>query len=484
LERGPLWADNQGRHESGSYRSKSNELECMSDQASSHSDLTDPLAAESDCPLPAAQQSRNILCFAGFWCVVYLAAPVSYVGVTHANLLKELGNSDTVANLPHAVYQWLTAFPVLVAWFLPQPKLLKPLLVVPLLMMASVSAAVAVAIGCKLSPSAVTVGVIAHGAVFGASNGVLITTLWEVLRRGVSTSRRGQALGMTFGVGPLLACVGSLAQQALFSKGPIGGISLGLTFPQNYLVLFAAAVPLALLAMVATASFVVPLPQDEPHSEPRLHMIMNGLRQFFTYRPVVMGAVAYLLVYSGGNAIFDNVSMHAKEVLGEQSAGTLGVQNFLRFGFKAATGVFLGWLLTKTNPKATLLATTAILLFAMGWVLNASGWWYLLSAGLLGSGELFGAYFPNYITTASAKSQVRTNIAYLNLLGAFVGFASVLFGQISDRFGRIASFHTATGLLILAMLLILVALPARPSPRENTLPRSFTPGKATHTVPP
>ena len=102
--------------------------------------------------------------------------------------------------------------------------------------------------------------------------------------------------------------------------------------------------------------------------------------------------------------------------------------------------------------------------------MNASGWWYLVTAGLLGAGELFGVYFPNYITTASAKSQVRANIAYLNLLGALVGFASVIFGQISDRFGRIASFHAATGVLILAMLLIIFALPARPTPREETPP--------------
>jgi MFS family permease len=438
----------------------------MPDSTKSPANL-DPVSTEHDCPLDASRQSRNIVCFAGFWCVYYLAAPVSYVGITHSNLLKELGNSDTVANLPHAVYQWLSAFPILVAWFLPQPKLLKRLLVIPLLVMSCACAAVALTIGFGMSNSAVTFAVIAHGAIFGASNGVLLTTLWEVLRRGVSTSRRGQALGLTFGVGPLLACVGSLAQQALFSKTSIAGFSFGLTFPQNYLALFAAAVPLMFLAALLAASFVVPLPQDEPTGESRLAEIVGGLRHFFTYRPLVVGAVAYLLVYSGGNAIFDNVSMHAREVLGETSAGTMGTQNFLRFAFKAATGAVLGWLLIKTHPKATLLATTSILLFGMAWALNATGWWYLMSAGLLGAGELFGAYFPNYIATASAKSQVRANIAYLNLLGALVGFASVIFGLISDRFGRIASFHTATGVLIVALILIIVALPSRPTPRDG-----------------
>jgi fucose permease len=145
----------------------------------------------------------------------------------------------------------------------------------------------------------------------------------------------------------------------------------------------------------------------------------------------------------------------------------MGTQNFLRFGFKAVIGVFLGWLLLKTHPKAMLLTTTTILLIGMGWALNASGQWYLISFGLLGAGELYGVYFPNYIATASAKSHVRVNIAYLNLVGSLVGFASVIFGLISDRFGRIASFHTATGVLIVALILIIVALPSRPTPRDG-----------------
>ena len=257
-----------------------------------------------------------------------------------------------------------------------------------------------------------------------------------------------------------------MAQQALFSRQPIGGISLGLTFPDNYLALFAAAAPLMLLETLVVASFIVPLPSQEPACRSRVAEIAGGLWQFFTYRPLAIGAVAYLLVYSGGNAIFDNVSLYAKEVLAEESASSMGTQNFLRFGFKAVAGVFLGWLLTKTNPKATLLATTFILLLGMGWALNVTGRWYLISAGLLGAGELFGAYFPNYITTASAKSHVRLNIAYLGLLGSLVGFASVLFGQIFDCFGRIASFHAATQILVAGMFLIIVAMPARPKPQN------------------
>jgi MFS family permease len=419
-----------------------------------------------DCPLPVALQRRNMVCYAGLWCLIYLSAPISYVGVTHANLLKELGNSDTVSYLPHAVYQWMTAFPVLVAWFLPQPRLLKPLVVWSLVVKLLVTAMVVLAVALQWPATVVSATVVGFAALFGAANGVLITALWEVLRRGVSTDRRGSTLGWSFGVGPVLACVGSIVQQCLLSKEPLTGYTFGLAFPMNYLALFAAALPVMALSVVLGALFVVPTDPEEVVRPSRLSEITAGLREFFTYRPLFLGAIAYLLVYSGGNAIFDAVSLHAKDVLGDSASETVGIQNFLRFGFKAVAGGLLGWLLARTHPKATLLTTTGLLLFALGWVLNSSGWWFLASAGWLGAGELFGAYFPNYVATASAKDKVRANIAYLNLLGALVGFASVLFGQISDRFGRIATFQTATGILLFAMVLIVFALPARPVPQE------------------
>ncbi len=427
----------------------------------------DAALLENDCPLTANQQKRNIVCYAGFWCLHFLAAPVSYVGVTHANLLNALGNSDKVANLPHAVYQWMTALPIFVAWFFPQPKMLKPLLVAPLLLMSTASAAVALTIWLGLSNRVVTIAVIAHGAAYGLSGGVLITTLWEVLRRGVSTSRRGKALGFAFGVGPLMACVGSLVQDSIFAAKPISGFSFGLTFPNNYLTLFAAAAPVLLLETLVAASFIIPVPITEPITESRVVEILGGLRRFFTYRPLVLGAVAYLLVYSGGNAIMENVSLHAKDVLQEASATSMGTQSFLRFGFKAAAGIFFGWLLTKTNAKVLLMTTTSVLIFGMCWALNVTGWWYLLAMGWLGAGELFGAYFPNYIATASSKSQVRVNMAYLSLLGSLVGFASVAFGQISDTFGRKESFFVATRVLAAAMVLIVFALPMKAQPRES-----------------
>ena len=141
-------------------------------------------------------------------------------------------------------------------------------------------------------------------------------------RTGVRARRRGKALGFAFGVGPLLACVGSLVQDSIFAKNPITGFSFGLTYPNNYLALFAAAAPVLLLETLVAASFIIPVPVAKPVTESRVAEIFGGLRRFFTYRPLVFGAVAYLLVYSGGNAIMDNVSMYAQDVLKEASATT------------------------------------------------------------------------------------------------------------------------------------------------------------------
>jgi hypothetical protein len=445
--------------------------------------LPDSRQAGDDCPLPVSVQVRNIICYAVFWSIYYLSAPVSYVGLTHANLLKALGNTDTINNLPAAMYQWLAVLPVLMAWVFPQPRYLKPLALASMGVMAAMTAAVAVTLWSGASSAVSTWVVVAHGAVFGAANGVLITTLWDFLRRGVATKRRGPALGFTYSIGPLFACVGAVLQDALFQGRLLRGVSLGLQFPDNYMVMFGGVAPMLLAAMLLIAAFAIPAHSEATDDNRRLSRavladlfgeVVAGLRQFIYNKPVLMAVGLYIVVASGGNAIFSNVSLHAKDVLGETTE-TLGLQSFLRFGFKAVAGGLLGWLLARTSPRATLLATTSILLLGMGWALTSRGWWFMVTFGLLGAGELYGAYFPNYVTTASPKPVVRLNMAYLSVLGALIGFASLALGMISDVFGRmygqtsgrVASFYVATALLVLALIAIGLVLPANPTPREE-----------------
>ena len=463
--------------------------------------MSTPTDPKNDCPLPVDIQRRNIYCFASFWGIYYLAAPVSYVGLTHANLLKALGNNDTVCNLPSAVYLWLSIVSVLTAWFFPHPRYLKRIGLIAVSVMACITAVVAITLWARTSAAFITGVVIAHAAVFGAANGVLLTAMWDALKRGTATSRRGGAMGLAFGVGPLLACVGALFQDALFEGKMLAGRSFGLTFPDNYMAMFAAVAPLILAAGIAFSLFTLPRAAEleaEPPSP--LKEIGTGLWQFLANRNVWVAVMIYVIVYSGGNAIFSNVSLQARVALrGEEQTGndmnayatialqtqplaaaacssysltapeddTLGIQSFLRFGCKAVAGGLLGWLLAAASPRATLLATTLVLLVGMGWALNSTGWWFMATFGLLGAGELFGAYFPNYVTTASEKKFVRVNMAYLAVLTPLIGFSSLAFGRISDRFGRIASFQVAAGLLAIALALICVLLPADPKPVEK-----------------
>lgn len=432
---------------------------------------------DDDCPLPVATQNWNIACYATFWAIYYLVAPVSYVGSTHANILQKLGNTDDINNLPAAMYLWLTFVPVVVSWLFPHSRYLKPLATVSSGLMMLVTAAVAVTLWLGASPRVSTLVIIAHGAIFGAANGFLFAALWDLLRRGVSTSRRGKALGLTFGIGPLFACVGSLFQDACLTGNLLGGWTLGLSFPNNYLTMFAVATPLILLASSVLSLFAVPAPTAEHESQAdRLAEIRSGLSQFLRNRTVLFAVVLYVIVYSGGNAILPNISLLAENVLGKD-ADSVGAQQFLRFGFKAVAGALLGVLLAKVNPRATLLATTSVLLLGLCWTLSTASndRLFLVSFGILGAGELFGAYFPNYVATASAKKYVRINIAYLGVFSLFVGFASYAFGQISKHFGqvhgemqgRIISVYFAVAVLIVGLLLIVVLLPANPTPRED-----------------
>jgi hypothetical protein len=78
--------------------------------------------------LPESAQFRNGLVFMTAMSLIYLIAPVTYVGVLHATILDSLEASDTVANLPESVYLWVTPLPLLIAWFWPSPQLLRPML--------------------------------------------------------------------------------------------------------------------------------------------------------------------------------------------------------------------------------------------------------------------------------------------------------------------------------------------------------------------
>jgi hypothetical protein len=434
-----------------------------------------PPAAAPDCPLAPAEQTRNILLYASNIGLVYVASPVSYVGLVHGGLLNRLGFSDTIANLPGSVYLWTTPLPVLVVWYFPQVRRLKSLQVASFLAIAAAGALVAAAL-LLLGPGLVLAAVVAHAAVLGCALGVVASCQWEVIGRGVAEARRGQALGLAFGVGPLFAVLASFASQlVLAGKVAVPDLSLAVPavpYPWNFASLFAASVPVMALAALLSGCYVVRLPVAEAAREPFARGVLGGLGRYLGSRLILVTAIAYILVYSG-NMIQQNVSLYTPEVLGGQAKDYVGLQLMLRFGFKIVAGFFLGWLLTRTNPKALLQATAALTLAGVAWALGAGGGWVLLSFGILGAGELFGVYYLNYILACSTPSQMRRNMAYTSLVTMPVGLAGIAFGFLSDTLGKTDrtsgfrwSFLAAMMLVAVAMLLVRQLLPARPRPEE------------------
>ena len=413
-------------------------------------------------PLSDGEQTQNILIYGAITGLFYLAAPVLYVGIAQAALLHKLEAGSTLANLPASVYSWVTPVAVLVVWLLPKVRELRLLLVGSQLLEAAMGSVVGLSL--LFAPRWTIAAVVLHAGVLGCANGVAQTALWELLGRGISASRRGQALALAFGGGPVLAMVGSLAAQ-LTIEGEAFGVRIAATsYPWNFAALFFATTPIMLIAAVLAARFIVPLPKRDVARQPFVAGIFGGFGRFFFYPPILITIIAYVLVYSADNAIMPNVILHAETAIGGDSEQYVGYAHFFRFGFKVVAGFALGWLLTRTHPKAGLLVTAGLAIAGVTWALFVPGKAYLVGFGLLGAGELFGVYYYNYILCCSPKSRVRRNMAFMAMMNVPVGVAPVLFGAISEYSGLRSSFCVAIVLAALAMLLAGLLLPRHPQP--------------------
>ncbi len=355
-------------------------------------------SAASDCPLSTSQQTANLVRWAAHVGLVYLAAPVAYVGEVDAILLNKLGYSDKVANLPTAAFFCMTApFLVLFTWYFCQVRMLKTILVASYGVVAASGLLVAAAL---LHPCSnwVVAALIAHAMLMGWCLGIIGLYEWEILARGVSERRRGLALGLAYGVGPVLAVLGSLATQLLLD-GRIGPFSVGkLDYPWDFFTLFLGSVLVMGLPAISAAYYVVPMPAVEIVREPLVSGVFGGFRDFIENRLLLLASVAMLLTVLGATTILPSVVLYMKSVLGEAPQKYAGYQFAMRFAFKAAAGVVLGWMLAKTHPRAGLSTTTGLCLGGLIWALITPGKWYLLSFGILGTASSIMSIFK---TTSS-----------------------------------------------------------------------------------
>ena len=163
-----------------------------------------------------------------------------------------------------------------------------------------------------------------------------------------------------------------------------------------------------------------------------------------------------------GSMIMKNMSLYARETLGEAPEKYAGVQLAPPFGFKCVMGFGLGWLVTKLHARTSLIATTSICIAGIAWALFVPSKWYLLGFGLLGAGELFYVYYLNYIVSCSKLERMRENTVYTTLVTVTIGVMPIAIRLMSDRFDLRASFVAAIGILALALILVQLRLPEQP----------------------
>ena len=405
--------------------------------------------------VPTAGMDRyNGRLFLLSYLLIYLAAPVMYVGVVQAALCDKLGASATVANLPFAAYQLGQVAPLFFSWLVPhrhERSALGYAAVAISVLLASVSITLVPPI-----PNAFRIAVvILQGLMQGLLTSALQVFMFQCLNRGSSLEGRARALQQTFTLGPIFAVAGSLAAQFLLNtRMPL------LPYPLDFALLY--GVSAILMAGVAWLSFRYRLlAVDEEPRQRLLPYLADSARAYAAIRGQVLLWVVYLLWNCTLGAVA-NLSLYTREAVGRDPKDLSGLILAIRFGCKSAGGFLLGFLALRYGLRTSVLTTVLFFAGGMIWAWFAPGYFYLLAFGLLGAGELGGAYIPNLGMALSPLAAGARNMSILTLATPSSSFAPALHGWLTDRFGFRASFvfGLATALAALALVLKIPAVKA------------------------
>jgi hypothetical protein len=432
-----------------------------------------------DCPLSVREQTRNVLIVGINTALCYLAAPVMYVDVHHTTLMnklqKEAGGEAlaSLSNLPSSAYMVFSVLPLFVAWAFPQIRLLRRILVVCYTALALASLAVAAVLLLPVPWWLKAAVVVGHGAVLGGARTVAVAFEFEVLGVAVAESRRGQALGLAYGLGPFLAILGSLLAQLMVAGkvGPVGADVVPSS--ERFALLFACSVPVMALGAWLCSRLVVPLPDRESPRQPFVAGVFGGFGRFLG-RPVVLLAVTSAVVIFCGYQVIGNMTLYCGVLFGEDPAQTAGYQKAVLYTFKGVMGLAMGWVLTWTAPRAVVLISAAAGLSAVAFAAFAPASVYLLGFGLLGAGQLYGIYITNYILNCAPRALMRRYMAFTMITMMPAAPAGVIYGAVADffgerytkEFGYQMSFAVAAGLIALGIGMTLL-LPRRPRAGET-----------------
>ena len=231
---------------------------------------------------------RNGLIFIWTQLLVYLAAPVLYVGVVQAAFCDKLGASATVANLPSSTYALGAVSPIICAWFF--PARLEKVIVGRAFAIVAASMLLVCFVVFFPAPNWLRITVvIGQGMIIGILNSITNMFLFKCLARGTTEQGRTWALKYAFGFGPVTAVAGSLAAQLLLS-GKIPGVP----YPYNFGVLYAVALPCTVLCARLASRFRIVDVAELPRS-PFWSYLMESAKAFVLDRRLIVAWLAFFL---------------------------------------------------------------------------------------------------------------------------------------------------------------------------------------------
>jgi len=397
---------------------------------------------------------RNGWIFLGCYVLIFLAAPVLYIGVVQAALFHKLGASATVASLPLTAYQFGQFAPLVFSWLVPhrfeRATVVAANAITALLLL--------LVLLCLILPAPAWLRIsliIAQGLLQGLSGSTSQVFMIQCLGRGTTLEGRARALQKTYSLGPVAAVASSLAAQTILNPG-----LPALSFPYDFALIYAIAVPcIAGVALLASRFELAPL-ADEPR-RPFWSFLWTGAKDYAANRSLALLWIAYLSWYCtiGG---MPNFSLYTKEVLGEDPKNFSGVIMALRFGCKALGGVLLGAIAVRAGLRPAAMTAAALAGAGALWAWLIPGYPYLFAFGILGAGELGGIYIPNLALSLSAIAAGPRNLAILTLATPASSFSPAAHGQLTDSYGFPASF--AFGALTAGLALLLMAFLRAPRP--------------------
>ena len=356
---------------------------------------------------------HNGVLFLTAYLLIYFGAPVSYIGVVQAALCDKLGASATVANLPAAANLVGHVAPIFIAWAIPF-RLERAVLVGSNAAVAVFLGVVFTALILPIAAGAKIAIVIGQSLIVGFISGVSSVYMYQCLGRGTTSEGRARALRRTFAFGPLAAVAGSLGAQFVLS----GGVA-ALPFPYDFALLYLVGIPCRLGVAAIFGRFrMVDVPEE---SRPSFWAYMlEGWKSFTTARDLAVLWLGYFFWYCTMNAM-PNLSLFTREAIGRDPKELSGLIMAIRFGFKCLGGWMLGGIALRWGARAPVTTTVVLAGTAALWTWMVPGYLYLFAFGLLGAGELGGAYIPNYCLAISTPVNGAAQSCHSDARHTFVG---------------------------------------------------------------